>query len=233
MMASRLLMLLWLLALACSTEPEQGVGPPPPVLLPPPDDLAEEERGIDAVPEADAIQIDWLLPEGSKQLAGFRLYRRAGRGSFVLLKSFKAQDTTFVDNLDIQVGVRLHYFMTAVDGAGREGPPSDTVNYALLPKAFNLHSTATLTPVFRWQVHGYPSQYVLKLFDLTNGCRAWFSLVTSDFADEDEEVTYNWDGRAATFTLVAGHVYRWRVDVVGTESNSGSESAWSRFAASP
>lgn len=233
MRSVRCLLLCCALGLACSTQPEKEQGPSPPVLLAPPDDLALVERGIDAVPEADAIQIDWLLPEQVADLAGFRLYRRTARGAFVLLKSLKSQDTTFVDDQNIEVGTRYYYFMTSVDRAGREGPPSDTVDYALVPKAFNLHSTGTLTPVFRWQVHDYPSQYVVKLFDLTDGSKVWFSLVFSDFADQDEEVTYNWDGTAATPTLIAGRSYRWRVDVVGSERNSGSESNWRRFTVAP
>lgn len=68
---------------------------------------------------------------------------------------------------DVKPEVRYFYFMTAIDQRGREGPPSDTVDYMLVPKAFNLHCTATLTPVFRWHINTYPSQYVLKLFDLS------------------------------------------------------------------
>lgn len=227
------LVLFCTLGAACSMRPEGEEGPAPPSLLPPPDDLTEVERGIDAVPEKDAIQIDWLRPERAEELAGFRLYRRSTTGAFLLLKSLKPQDTTFVDDVNIQVGTRYFYFMTSVDASGREGPPSDTVNYALLPKPFNLHQSGTLTPVFRWQVQDYPSQYVLKLFDMTDNSKVWFSVVQSDFADQDEEVSYNWDGLASSPALVAGHVYRWRVDVVGTERNSGSESTWSRFTAAP
>jgi len=220
----------FLLCLGCSTEFEDK-GPPPPTLLPPPDDLAVVEKGIDAVPEGDAIQLDWL-PSDGQEVAGYRLYRRAGRtGAFLLLKSFRAQDTTFVDPSGIEVGTRYFYFMTAVDRAGREGSPSDTVDYMLVPKAFSLHCTATPTPIFRWHVHDYPAQYVLKLFDLNDGTKIWFSVVQSDYADQDEEVPYNWDGTAAIPVLTAGRTYRWRVDVVGTERNSGSESAWNRFTA--
>lgn len=214
--------------LGCSTQGEENKGPAPPALLPPPDDWTVVEKGIDAVPESDAIQLDWLPPEG-QEVAGYRLYRRAGQsGSFLLQKSFKALDTTFVD-ADVKPEVRYFYFMTAIDQGGREGPPSDTVDYMLVPKAFNLHCTATLTPVFRWHINTYPSQYVLKLFDLSEESKVWFSAVQSDFADLDEEVAYNWDSTAVTPMLSAGRTYRWRVDVVGTERNSGSESRWSRF----
>ncbi|MDH7561408.1 MAG: hypothetical protein QHJ34_14435, partial [bacterium] len=217
------------LFLLCSKDIPEEHGPPAPILLKPPDDLAVVEKGIDAVPEADAIQLDWLAPDG-EDLAGFRLYRRTGRsGAFLLLKSFKAQDSTHVDAAGIEVGTRYFYLMTAVDHFGRESAPSDTVDYQLVPKAFNLHCTASLTPVFRWHVQDYPGQYVLKLFDLSDGSKVWFSLVQSSYTGQEEVVPYNWDGTAAASALVSGRQYRWRVDVVGVERNSGSESAWSRF----
>ncbi|MBC7187691.1 MAG: hypothetical protein H5U38_11720 [Calditrichaeota bacterium] len=219
--------------LLCSKNVTEERGPAAPILLPPPDELAVVEKGIDAVPEADAIQLDWLAPEG-EEVAGFRLYRRTGRsGPFLLLKSFKAQDSTYVDAAGIEIGTRYFYFMTAVDYSGRESAPSDTVDYMLVPKAFNLHCSAGLTPVFRWHVQDYPAQYVLKLFDLSDGSKVWFSLVPSSYQGQEEVVTYNWDGAAAAPALVSGRQYRWRVDVVGVERNSGSESAWSRFTASP
>ena len=55
---------------------------------------------------------------------------------------------SFIDSLNVQVGRRYYYYITALNDDEVESLPSDTLSYMLLEKAFLLSNTASPVPVF-------------------------------------------------------------------------------------
>ncbi|MDZ7374612.1 MAG: hypothetical protein ONB23_11670 [candidate division KSB1 bacterium] len=209
---------------------EEAAGPrlslPAPVLLPPPSDLAEEERGLDAVPDRDAIQIEWQ--RYLDEQAAVEIYRACDRPvSFAKIASVGARDTCYLDE-GVAIGRRYWYFLVARRGSERSRP-SDTLSYRLLDKPYALSEEGGRVPIFRWQVREVPVAYVIKLFDGTADTRVWFAVVTPDYGALVEQVRFNSDGSAVVDSLVSGRVYRWRVDVVAPEAAAGAESNWRLF----
>ena len=200
---------------------------PRPLLLPPPDDLAVDERGLDAVPELDAIQVEWIPYD--VQDATILVWRRAEkREEFEQFARISAKDTLFLDE-DVEIGTRYWYFLTANAAGWRDSSPSDTFSYRLLEKPFALVETGGKLPAFRWQVSQTPVGYVLKLFEVDTDKKVWFASVWPDYGTLAEQVVFNFDGTAVVDSLETGKGYRWRVDVVGPEKNSGAESNWRVF----
>ncbi len=200
---------------------------PTPRLLPPPDDFSEDERGLDAVPERDAIQVEWELY--AVQDAAIEVWRRQEkRQEFEQVAKISGKDTVFLDE-DVEIGTRYWYFVVAVAPGWRDSAPSDTFSYRLLEKPFALVETTGRRPTFRWQVGQTPVGYVLKLFEVDTDKKVWFASVWPDYGTLAEEVVFNFDSTAVADSLEAGKGYRWRVDVIGPEKNSGAESNWRVF----
>jgi len=224
--------LIFVASVTCSNQVGEAERPSPPRLIASPPDTAIDERGIDAIPERDAIQLDWAA-QGGGPLRGFKLYRSEERKTgYRLLANLSERDTTYTDVNNLELWRRYFYFMTSVDQDGRQSSPSDTLDYMLVDKAFNLFATPEVRPLFRWQVKSNPAQYVVKVFENDTDRKIWVSVVNSDYGDLDEEVRFNADGAAVVDSLQRGRTYKWRVDIIGPESNSGSESAWKRLTVS-
>ncbi len=201
---------------------------PVPVIISSPADTLVIERGIDAVPELNAIQVDW---QPRPEYAGYELYRRSeNETKFSLLGSFTDTDSSYLDQAAIVPNKRYYYYLRAFDKKQNWTPPSDTLDYMLLDKAFNLSVSSANPLVFHWQVQEIlPPSYVLKLFDDASGEKIWFSNIVSSYQGLEEQAIYNWDGQAKSAQLTPGQSYRWRVDIIGADSHSGSESTWHRF----
>ena len=199
----------------------------PPILLPVPFDLAENEAGLDAVPEKDAIQVQWgPYPMSDATIVVHRL--KEGEKDFVVVARVPSRDSLYLDE-SVAIGVRYWYFLRAVAGSGEKSGPSDTLSYKLLEKPFALTESASRRPVFRWQAREVPVAYVLKLFDALSDKKVWFAVVPPNYGSFAEEVRFNFDGTAAVDSLVPGHTYRWRVDIIAPELNAGAESEWRTF----
>ena len=212
--------------LACQnsgTEPNYTLDPP--VLLPPPDDLAVDERGLDAVPEYDAIQVEWMRRED----VTLYLYRRAEtEKDFSRIYTASESDSIYLDR-QIELNRHYDYFLIADDGTVKS-EPSDTLGYKVVAKAYHLTTVVSDSLVFYWQLQESPPDvYVLKLYDDFADEPVWFSQIQSSYSGLEERVGFNWDSQAWIPELKAGHRYRWRVDIVGPSTHSGSESAWQYF----
>ncbi len=189
------------------------------------------ERGIDAVPESDAIQLQWQRHNG---LSEYRLFRKsADELAYRLLAVMTGQDSIYTDSDNIRLNVRYFYYLIAANYEGRATLPSDTVDYQLLPKPVNLAQAFRQdTLLFHWQPapQSLPDYYLLKLFDDATAQLIWLTQIPSYQAIE-EKVVYNRDGRARMARLESGKQYRWRVDAVGSVARCGSESQWQKFTA--
>ncbi|MDQ7052132.1 MAG: hypothetical protein Q9P14_04280 [candidate division KSB1 bacterium] len=216
--------------LACNSSPMDTVERlPAPKLLPSPPDTALVEIGIDAVEFGDFIQLDWEPAAGAKP-AGYRIYRSEDvRTDFTMLVDLMGERTTYIDSSGIELGTRYYYFITALDDDRAESLPSDTLSYLLIEKASLLSNTNEPRPTFFWHVGAIPAEYyVLKLIEADTDRRIWVTRVKSSYS-QSEQVKFNQDGTAAVDSLSVGVSYKWRVDIIGPASNSGSESPWKSF----
>jgi hypothetical protein len=187
-------------------------------------DTAVIERGIDAIPEENAILVEWHDHEEHEI---YYLYRRKeGAAAFALLAT--SSDTSYLDRVD--VGTRYYYCLQAENDAGRKSAPSDTIHYMLLPKANNLRISTEDSLQFHWQLQGMrPVHFILRLFDESRNELVWLSVIPPRYQGVNEQITFNRDRSARYDPLTAGTRYRWRIDCVGAASWSGSESGWHRF----
>ncbi|MBN2356904.1 hypothetical protein JXO59_12380 [candidate division KSB1 bacterium] len=215
---------LWL---ACR---EQATSPPP--VVPPPqfvsssEDTAALERGIDAIPEMDAIFLQWYK---NSLYESFQLWRRAqGESLFRMIASLPKSDSSYIDLVDIEK--RYYYYLLAVDAEDNWSEPSDTAHYLLLPKATDLNVVFSTPLQFIWQKKGInPPHYILRLYDDLSDDLIWLSRVASAYQGDEETTTFNWDGNSKLSQLLSGRRYRWRIDCLDNTPYTGSESLWHRF----
>ncbi len=229
-----LLAILW----GCSNTTSNDVPPPEKVILVP--KTAEDdslERGIDAVDGKDAIYLEWYSQE-NRRLAGYVIYRsekanqdfgEIGR----VEKYYGIIDTTFIDD-SVKVGVpyRYYYYVRAYDDLGQFGPPSDTVNYSLVGRPI-LSPVRPIPserqPTFVWDFSYIPHEFIFRL-QIKKGEN--YHYLTKPFRQIVEyEPHQEWQLTDLGYNspLDTGTSYRWRIDVVGSESSQGAESAWAEF----
>jgi len=202
--------------------------PEAPVILSSPPDTVLTEKGIDAIPDNNAIQIQWEL---DSIFNGYRLYKKSQKDEiFSLAADLGEADSLYIDEKNVVFNVRYFYFIKGVDENGTWSESSDTVNYMLIAKAFNLLVSSEEHLLFHWQFYDYsPEMYILKLFDAQDDNLIWMSEIMPSYETLDEQAQFNWDGKAKIRQLVPGKAYQWRVDIRGPSLNSGSESHWQKF----
>jgi hypothetical protein len=173
---------------SCSKKstPADTTPPGAPVLLPAPADSSWDETGTDAIPEEDWIQLVWLgQPE--PDIERYRIYRWTPPYEIPTPLDTKPlgagdSDTTYKDT-SVQIGVRYHYQVTALDGAGNESTKSDTVDYMLIPKLSAENLTAPRgqiderQPIFSWISTGESLQNHLRVYDVLEARTVWVSPV--------------------------------------------------------
>lgn len=203
--------------------------PLPVMLVPGVQDTSEIEKGIDAIPEGDKIRIEWKAsPE--IEVRDYRIYRSVEREkSYLFISELSIPDTTFED--EAIVGQRYYYYIQAVTDENIESFPSDTLDYKLIHKAVNITPKGTTIypqPELSWKDPNIPTEayYVIRFVKATSGEIMWISVVPSSYSGDREGVIFNSDGFASIDFLQPGIDYQWRVDIIGSESHSGSESGW-------
>lgn len=220
-----------LFTLACRNQSNNPQTKPGPVwLVTAAPDTAWNERGIDALPEGNAIYLAWV-PDEDGLAAEFEVWRgQASGGSMTLLATAAAHDTAHVDD-SVALYTRYTYMVRAVSDEGDHSEPSDTLSYLLLGKAQNLAATAEAVPTFSWEDPNVPPEgnYFIRVMETATQRRIWSAVVPSAYTGGRESVRFNADGGAVQATLQAGTAYQWRIDILGSESHSGSESPWIPF----
>lgn len=78
--------------------------------------------GLAVVPRDGALEVVWS-PTADSSLASYRIYRSVAGGEAEPVGEAPAGTTTWLDTTG-EGGVLYRYSVTAVDGAGNEGPPS-------------------------------------------------------------------------------------------------------------
>ncbi|MCD6170702.1 MAG: hypothetical protein J7J76_09170 [Candidatus Latescibacteria bacterium] len=227
---------------ACDRVTRQDRVPPAaPVLLETGPEESFRESGIDAVPQDDWIRIEWTVGEG-KDLAGYEIYRRAeDEAALSLIFTLPvgeveetSPDTAFWHDKSVRILVRYFYQMRSFDSSGNRSDFSNTVDYKLLPKLLPIWPKGEIedgAPEFQFWWGQNPeevSSIIIRLLD-SGDKPLWISKpVVPRGYGEKVVVEYNFDGRAAIPVLHPGS-YRWRVDSIGPERRSGSESRWTEF----
>jgi len=214
--------------LTCSKKINQsGLKPPKVAMIPTAADTSRSERGIDAVPERDAIRIEWF-PGSDERVIQYEIYRRteAVGAKFVKITAIAEPDSFYEDVVPL-VGVRYFYTVLAVNDEDLRSESGDTLNYLLLQKAVNLQPTgiqSNTKPVFTWSDPNQAHEYVIRLLENASNRVIWISVVQADYGNQVQSVKFNSDQKAAYPALISGFEYRWRVDVRGNAG--GSESKW-------
>jgi hypothetical protein len=228
-----------LLFLGCERGSNKDtIAPDPPVVLPSSEDTSSVEQGIDAISEDDWIHLEWLVGE-EEDLAGYEIHRRREDESVDSLVAMLpieeiSGEVAFYEDEDVALRVRYFYTIKAFDEANNASTVSDTLTYMLLSKLMPDQPRGDITDripelVFQWGDD--PSAiicYVIKVRDALN-TYLWISdLLIAQGYDKPVRIVYNVDGRANSDSLESGD-YFWRIDGVGAEEYSGSESYWMPF----
>jgi hypothetical protein len=214
----------------CSKKINQSsLKPPKVVLIPSAADTSLVEKGIDAVPDRNAVRIEWHLSSDDR-VTGYEIFRRAGEtGEFVSIRTTAETDSFFEDLVpQTQVPVRYYYTVLAVNDEDLRSETGDTLSYMLLKKSQNLlpkGESALTKPVFTWTDPNQAHEYILRLEENIGNKTVWLSVIPADYGSQIQSVHFNFDQKASIAGLVPGQDYRWRIDVRG-QNNSGSESEW-------
>lgn len=230
-----LIFILVFLNFQCSPEGEKlGEKPSPVVMIEGVSDTSPAEKGIDAVPEGNGIQIEWI-PSSDPYVIGYELFRSDKRyESYRLVADvdvLKKRDSVYVDILDASMlNTRFYYYIYAISDTEVKSDASDTLSYMLIEKAMDLSPQGNISeskPEFSWKDPNNPQKaaYVIRLKEALNDDLIWIEWVPSNYEDT-QTVEYNSSGGADLDSLLTGMDYLWRVDIIGTEENSGSESQW-------
>lgn len=192
-------------------------------------ETAQQEKGIDAVSEGNGIKIEWYASR-DETVTGYRVYRcrEDVTSSFTGIRELELNDTTFVDN--VEINTRYYYYLLALSDTDVESQPSDTLSYKLCEKATGLYVDYSSQPVkFLWEDPATPphTNFLVRIREKRNGEYVWLHTIENNYQPGLKSVEYNVDGNASPDTLQQGREYEWRVDVlVKEEQNSGSESGW-------
>jgi len=244
-MKKLIILFLSILIFSCSpTEPPESNPPQRVSLVPRSSDLAAIEKGIDAVPVFDAIQIQWHKLH-DPDLSHYRVFRKGGNYNYfariaeIDLETTSSQwDTTYLDIItvneeeDPRFNYEYLYFVRAVKN-GLESVNSDTAKYLLWQKSVLTYppNTEPLDSLLSWQFPGdvdNPDSYILRIeTDYPYLLHFARRLQPYPYGDNDQTLNLNQLENPPSFST---GIYRWRIDIVGTDSTaSGSESNWRTF----
>lgn len=190
-------------------------------------DLEIKERGIDADDNLDGISLIWRAP-GYDEITSVEIYRSdTEAGDYEKLVAVFLPDTLFVDTR-AAFRKRYYYYVVGVTEDGQNTQTSDTLSYMLLEKVTDQSprgSTSDSIPRFFWRDPNQAHEYIIKVIEADSEDPVWIRQLVSNY-EEMMQTTYNFDGQTEISSLESGKDYLWRVDVIGAQENSGSESRW-------
>ncbi len=234
--------LLFVCLIGCQSGNGAKEEPPPRVQLIPkgPED-AVEEKGIDAVPETDAIYLEWL-PVNDPDLVAYDIFRQANdsSGTFVQVGSVERLfaneilPTSFIDST-VTLNVRYYYYVEARDEAGLSSDPSAKVSYMLVDKpTLQSPSGVMQDTLFVWDFSDnyVPLEFVFRLERKEGETFVPFHLYVGNL-QFNLLAHQEWGLSRMQLNSMPPGFYRWRIDVLGSEPNQGAESNWKTFVVQP
>jgi hypothetical protein len=239
------IMILTLIFLACDPNSSGELPPPEKVLMVEKyTDLGVVEHGIDAVPERNAIYIEWHLLD-DPDITAYNIHRKFKVASlFSKLISIPVEnnisqyDTVYSytddDNIKIENSDSLYYYyVNATNKDGVVGPNSDTLSYMLFtkPETYIIQNfNSDEQPVVSWDflTEPVPYYYIIRIEDELADTLVWARRFVN--AELDRDPVKDLSNVLNPPKFHAGSTYRWRIDRVGPDSlYSGSESKWKTF----
>jgi hypothetical protein len=214
----------------CSKKINQSsLRPPKVVMIPAVADTSRIEKGIDAIPNGNAVRIEWVLSR-DERVTGYEIYRQETAGAQFAKIWTAAEKDSFYEDFVPKTGVRYYYTVLAVNDEDLKSETGDTLRYTLLKKATGLNPNGESTsakPIFGWTDSNQPQahEYILRLEENVGNRSIWIAVAPADYGSLQQSANFNFDQKASVAALVSGKEYRWRVDVRG-QNNSGSESEW-------
>jgi hypothetical protein len=203
------------------------VKPQPVELIPCSPDTSRIESGIDAVPDGNKIHVEWNSVY-DETVRAYEVYRGSSVSGIYSKVAIVNIPTRFYDD-PISVNTRYYYYVLSVSDEGVESEPSDTLNYKLVlkPEILGPEGDAPVRPVFAWRDANRASDYVIRVQESGSDSFVWFSKFQApQYGPEEQSISFNADHNAVADSLIGGKVYQWRIDVIGSEKASGSESRW-------
>lgn len=219
--------------------------PAPPEMIVKSVEFAQNETGVDAVPDGDWIFFEWE-PNNEEDLEGYEVWRRPEADSLQVYQLIDILSLTQMSNADepdyfdrtadvapdpnTGEARGFYYYVTAYDGSGNISASSDTVYYKLLrkPLAASIDSTSSTV---RWS---YPYnlemdvKFIIRVTRKTTGQYIWLAQVGS--GQDPYAVDFNFDGTAL---LMGAGDYYLRIDVTPSiiydNKYSGAESQLHEF----
>ena len=223
---------------ACSdTQTPDLPAPAKVIMVPRSDDMAEVERGIDAVPESDGIQIQWYDLH-DRNVKSYKIYRKNENETFYSLvktidleTAFPGSDTTYIDAAaDLKLNSYNYYCVIAVNKDDMEGQPSDTLRYKLLSKPLTSNPNGEISgmPKFYWSFPVVPDSFILRIEEDFTGRLHFIRKFRSNYDNEYQELDLSQIENPPQFNSTLW--YKWRIDIIGPEpQSSGAESDWLSF----
>lgn len=197
------------------------------------------ERGIDAEfilgsqPPRDGIVIQWH-PVQDNDLVGYRVYRSASDSSTALsliatvrTRSAGKIDTTFFDRDTNMVAYTRYYYRISAEDADQEGLRSNSADYKL-ENVCTLRFPPPFDSSFEWD---WPSNQAPDSFIFRLSKQTVFGTYDSVLVKKESDYNSpaNWSLSDLKIDSLSAGQYRWRIDIIGSEDNNGSESDWSYF----
>ncbi len=192
-------------------------------------DTSRYERGINSVPEKDAVFLEWQTVR-DENVKNVLLHRSDLKGGpYIQIGTAAAKDTSYIDET-VEIETRYYYYALAESRDGVRSAPSDTIHYKLVKKAVDLAPsgiTHAALPELSWKDPNMPPEvlYMLRLQETETEKWIWNARIPTTYEDRISAV-FNHDGKAAIDSLEKNVEYRWRIDIIGSQAFSGSKSAW-------
>jgi hypothetical protein len=229
---------------SCGLDIEDPTPPSAPIWVQ--KSLPEEwpERGIDAH-EYGGIYLEWDANPANEQVETYNIYRALfvelldSLGDFGLIMALESDAEVNVEYIDrsSELNIRYYYYLRAVDVAGNQSIPSDTLSYLLFVPVYSesLKPNGDASPLgldrkltWDYDYHVAMENYVVRILRAEND-----ELIYS------REFTPNYTGASEYFILpdsisfFTETMYEWRIDISAQYVNgietAGSESSWAMF----
>jgi hypothetical protein len=206
------------------------------------------ETGIDAehiiTTERDGIILQWHPITDDNDLVAYDIYRseRDSSSGFAKLAEVNSPvgniDTFYFDTSLVvfpQAGApapRYYYYVRARDAENQQGPHSRVDNYRLEEICTLLAPNEFTQPFdgnfhWRWPT-SQPDSFVFRLLK-EKFLNIYKVVIVNKFQNNEFNPEPFWSLSNLGLGPLETGTYRWRIDIIGTEVNNGSESEWSTF----
>lgn len=206
-------------------------------------DITMDEEGIDAIPDGDAIKIEWHLPSDSLDIKKYIIYRSeeaSGLFDYVIIyeriiNNVFDQENVYED-YSSELYKKYYYYVVSVNNDGNISSPSDTANYRLMEKAslgeMELSNNGIPRITLTFNVNEESKYFNESILRIENSVSNKLIMATYFLADPygaaSQQIVIQ--GDHLPILLQEGVEYRWRMDIYERDPmQNGSESNWKQL----